>query len=823
MNKIVYGTHTFTDHEIESGNLHLVTNLISAQLEANALTAVVRSNDTSMTNFERNEKLTLFTDEKQTGIFYVQSINRVGSNKYQIDATSAVGLLIEGQHMGGIYTGETANEVIASICGTVPFIVKTNLVSTKLYGWLPIASPRDNLSQVLFAIGAALKTDMDGVLRIAGLWDGVSSVTPQNRMYENGKVEYGAKVTQIILTEHQYFEGQEEKKLFEGTAQEGDVITFNAPMHSLSATGISILSSGANWAKVSAGSGTLTGKEYIHNTRLITRDVQTANTPNVKTVDKATLVSLVNSSAVSDRLVSYFKCQETINAPVVYHGEDTGNIMSTYHPFDGSNVNSCLKSADITLSNTLKAQEKRLVGFSPIQQEVEEIFEYQEIITQSGTWTVPDGTTRIRAVLIGGGQGGQGGFNGKSGSSGTSVSMSSGQTGNKYGRAGSGGAGGEAGASGSGGNVMIVDLIVNAGEVISLSIGLGGAGGSGNGGSGSLGENTTLSVNGDTYSSSEGSPAAFGYTDQLSGKTYAKQGLKGIAGGSGGGGATSGVAAEDGTGVGVFSGGLMGTSNVYSSSSVVGVGDLESVYKKQLPNGSTWVGSSGGTATGYEGYSVGSDGIITGTGSQKTIKTGYTSGNVDGIVYTISNESKPSDSSGKYYADSYAYAKATGNKIYAQSDILYGRVEYHASRFYKKNEVKITKGTFIGGGGGAANGKSGGYGTTSGGKGADAITSDLMQLPGCGGHGGNGGGGGGGGGAGVVEIKLNSGTASGLSYSAYGYGASGGTGGLGSSGGDGIDGVAILYYGISRKIQAGRFVDKNGKQFLEKFTRRFIV
>ena len=63
-----------------------------------------------------------------------------------------------------------------------------------------------------------------------------------------------------------------------------------------------IQASGANWARVSAGSGTLTGKTYIHNTRQVSKAVQEANTPNVKTVEDATLVSLANSTAVAQRL-----------------------------------------------------------------------------------------------------------------------------------------------------------------------------------------------------------------------------------------------------------------------------------------------------------------------------------------------------------------------------------------------------------------------------------------------------------------------------------------------------------------------------------------
>lgn len=252
--------------------------------------------DPAILDFQRNAKLLYYAEPGRPRVFRVQNVKRTGPNLYEITATSTLGLLMEGQHMGGIYTGQEAEEVILDICGAVPVEIKHVLKKIKLYGWLPIAAPRDNLAQVLFAIGAALKTDLDGVLRIEGLWDGISGQISQDNMYVDANVDYSARITSVIVTEHQYTSGTEEEQLFEGTTQPGDIITFDEPMHTLSAEGFSIQASGANWAKVSAGAGTLKGRVYIHNTRQVSKTVQTANTPNVKTVEDATLVSLVNST-----------------------------------------------------------------------------------------------------------------------------------------------------------------------------------------------------------------------------------------------------------------------------------------------------------------------------------------------------------------------------------------------------------------------------------------------------------------------------------------------------------------------------------------------
>lgn len=126
-NKIIYSQWTFVDKDIQSGSIYLATSLMSDTLEANTISATVECSDKSIIDFERNTPLTYYNRGQQKGIFYVQSISRIGPELYEISATSAIGLLIEGLHYGGIYTGQTVAEVLPGICGTVPYVIKTNL------------------------------------------------------------------------------------------------------------------------------------------------------------------------------------------------------------------------------------------------------------------------------------------------------------------------------------------------------------------------------------------------------------------------------------------------------------------------------------------------------------------------------------------------------------------------------------------------------------------------------------------------------------------------------------------------------------------------
>ena len=489
-------------------------------MSINTLEFDVESDDSTLTQFKRNDPVIYEHNGKQIGIFYVQNIERIGATTYSFSAVSALGILAEGKHYGGIYTGQTVAEILPGICGTVPYEIKSNLKEIKLYGWLPIASPRDNLAQVLFAIGAVIKTDLGGVLRIESLWDGISGELTQNQMYEGPSVKYNSTVTQVVVTEHQYAEGGEETKLFEGTAQQGDIITFSSPMYELVADGFSILESGANYAKVSGGSGTLKGRAYIHNTREVVRDVSEAAEPNIKTVKDATLVSLVNSTAVAERLANYFQWTETIQAPIVYQGEVPGNRVATWHPYDKTGVTACLESADINLSNTLKADETLLVGFVPPKASAE-YYDTMELIDEDTTWTVPDGVTSLRVVLIGGGSGGSGGAPGEDGGRGIFGTKGRGK----------GGSGGVKGEAGAGGKIYQNNITVSPGNAFQVHIGNGGTGG--NGGeaptNGSDGGDTTFGE----LSSLNGSRSENGFYEQTSGITYAKPGEAGIPGGNG--------------------------------------------------------------------------------------------------------------------------------------------------------------------------------------------------------------------------------------------------------------------------------------------------
>jgi hypothetical protein len=472
--------------------------------------------------------------------FVSSGVSRIGPVTYQLTGRSPMGALTGMVHTGGIYTGQTVEEVVKEICGNIPSLIKSVYSGVKLYGWLPYAdgkerSARDNLSQVLFAIGAYLRTDLNGVLRIEPLWDGTASLIDVDRSYTGGTVKYDSPISAVTVTEHQYVAGTEVKELFSGTAQNGDIITFSEPMHSLSATGFTILESGANYAKISAGAGALTGKAYIHNTRLITQPVTAGAVENIKSVTDATLVSLVNSYAVAKRLADYYRCRETITNDIVSGHEKPGHVVSVYHPYDKKMVSACIQSLDTTMSATLKSSMDALVGFTPAQPEAAEYLDERVVLTGSGEFQIPEGTTTIHYVMISAGQGGRCGEKGEDTQSGPKFSWTNPVFEDRvdgYALA-LGGKGGPGGKGGKGGRIVEGDLDVSQLKSLAYACGKSGKGAEFSPDDLPGTDGTDTVFHGMTTAGA--SAPDWGFTDPITGEQFGGIGEDGLPGGDGAG------------------------------------------------------------------------------------------------------------------------------------------------------------------------------------------------------------------------------------------------------------------------------------------------
>lgn len=496
-------------------------------------------------DFVYGDEVLSYYDDKLIGKFYMESIQRVGQTRYAIACTSAMGLLDNTTHYGGIYTGQKFSGVLADIIGGMfAYTVSDSTKSMTVYGWLPIATRRDNLQQLLFAFGVGVKKDENG----DPYFDLLSADNPftivSDRLYLGGNLNTDPLATNIQLTEHQYIaaSSEQDKTLFEGDISADTIITplgktvtggivkFQNPAHSISVSNGTLLESGPNYAVLAPGNSVVvTGKEYIHVTRLVTRTKpSTQNTESSKdnniTSDACTLVSANNSEDVADRLMAYYGYAEAVSNQIIVGQERPGDSVICEDPFHNE-IKGFIQSMDITMSGILKAASTLIVNYEPPESR---IFTRSQILTWQSSFTVPENVNRIRIVLIGGGDGGASGAPGEAGAEGTK---------SNGGRGGKGGAGGQ---PGNGGKIFVLSLPVEPGQTFDFSQGKGGKGGVCDGAQSVAGTKGTATTFG-PYSSDNGKYYDFGYQEIFDGDVY---GLPGGAGRNGGKGRNGGDTAE---------------------------------------------------------------------------------------------------------------------------------------------------------------------------------------------------------------------------------------------------------------------------------------
>jgi len=494
---------------------------------------------------------------KLIAAFYLRSVDRVGRYLWKITACSGVGLLDKSDHAGGLYSGKTFAEVAAEIIGgsydsttgkitggAFPCTVAASLADQKVYGWLPYDTRRNNMHQLLFAMGASLRRDANGEALLVFLSAAVPQPVGDDRVSFGGSVIYETPATRAEVIEHAFFEtaGDEVVTLFDNTGvgqlpASHELVRFDQPAHNLQTTGtLAIDDSGAacgvNWAKVT-GLGTLTGKAYTHTMRVVAQDAAGATgEENVKHVDDYTLVSLACSLNVAKRVLSYYSAARTVGANLTLNGERCGDILSLDDPFLDP-ITAFLESISVNASTNLWGPARLVENYTPANQGNNVTGKNE--LQGAGTWVSPF-TGTLQYVLISGAQGGCCGGDGYNDGARPSFNRSSdvdsdGHTITKYNYTGTTAPGnaGAGGQPGNGGRVVTGTISVTLGQQIAWHTGVGGAGevhGSGVG-HGSDGTDTEFG----SITTENGTIIENGFFDPITGDQYGQTGDYGQRGG----------------------------------------------------------------------------------------------------------------------------------------------------------------------------------------------------------------------------------------------------------------------------------------------------
>lgn len=385
--------------------------------------------------------------------------------------------------------------------------------------------------------------------------DEVDVTVADDHIAIGGTVSVQAPTNTVDVTEHSFLAlpTDEEVVLFDNTAEgsiaDHQLVVFSEPMHDLTVSGITKHKGNCNYAIVS-GTGTLTGKKYTHTRTIMSvTDKGADEEERLKQVTDNCLINEINSRSTAERVLSYFSEIDRIRSKLLLTTERTGDLIQFKNPFK-EKTEAYIEKMEVLATSLLGANCELISGFNP--QFIGNDFDNSILIDVDSTWTVPDDVTRIKVILIGGGQGGQGGSYGHRGAGywysddptaprqylTDSIWVSAYDNQPLF-------DGGAAGEPGSGGYILSLYFDVTPGEVLTFDIGAGGAGGDKGpvpgrneygapGEYGSLGEHTTLQYGGETYSTENGSVSATGYLYLFGNLVLGLKGEAGHKGGAGG-------------------------------------------------------------------------------------------------------------------------------------------------------------------------------------------------------------------------------------------------------------------------------------------------
>ena len=341
-----------------------------------------------------------------------------------------------------------------------------------IFGWIPAGTKREALQQLLFASSANLIKDEYGKPVFTWLnYRGLATTIENGRNYIGGSWDYSEKANEVDITEHTFLYDEEENQvtLFDNTedfdAASGLLLIFSqAPVNvsTLVTTGtLRLLVVNPNCAVIS-GRGTLSGIPYKHIENIVHKKSDTGVPGKTVSVSSATLVSQKNSETVLDRLFEYFTKKESFTKSIVHNGERCGTKYRLTNPFNETSEG-IMTQMNFNVSGIVKADCEFVTNFAP--QGADREYEHSTLLTGSGTFTVPDGVTKMKIVLIGGGSGGESGLAGENG-----------KRSNEEGYDSAPRRGGSAGAPGAGGKIATY-VITNPDASYSYFCGEGGEGG----------------------------------------------------------------------------------------------------------------------------------------------------------------------------------------------------------------------------------------------------------------------------------------------------------------------------------------------------------
>ena len=435
---------------------------------------------------------------------------------YSVECGNPATSVPSGDDAPGSYDPEYRKDFVETIS------YSPSAMHYRVYGWIPICTKREAIHQLLLSSGFSLKKDSSGNWLFTENQNTISANIPQERIFDNGNIEYSNTVGEVVLKEHTFIDsetlGESSESIYstEDPSSTIYVAEYTKKPSKPTIEGGIIYASTENASLIPGDVVNIIGYPYRHDEKIYSKK---SNNPGGSTIslENVTTITPENSAIMFERLENYYLKTHTCKFDIVKNGEKCGAKYSFINPFNEEDSGFLISSKD-SLSSFTKATCEFLCGYEPVTQD--NAYYNYVILTGSGTWEVPESVfeqdnPHIRVVLIGGGNGG---YSGLAGATGMSAAR------NQFTTAS---AGGEAGDPGDGGKIY--DIIINNPTAwYSYSAGSGGNGAAittstSTHNSGGTGGDSTLTDGTNTYSSALGSSSESGHINFLTGDRYAGQ------------------------------------------------------------------------------------------------------------------------------------------------------------------------------------------------------------------------------------------------------------------------------------------------------------
>lgn len=465
-----------------------------------------------LVNVPYGTPLYYYSNDALVGKFYTTPVERISKEDYKLYGISAIGLLDKMESGGGLLNCTFA-EAVAIVLSTdingnsggqtvIDYMVTPDVAVTRVYGWLPHDTKRNNLYRIMFATGVNIIRGNDGNPIFTFIYPTSPKDIAKTKIYDAGSVTYNKPASSISIVEHAYSVAgtEQEETIFDnstvGTAVKQQIWFSDAPIipNTVRATGNLTFEQLTVNGAVVTGNGMLIGKPYTHSTQTVTRTNEAnAETANIITVQNATMVNYLNSENLLNRLFAYYcgvdgKGTQTIKNELIANEDENdtelicGANYTLLNPFE-EDVEAYMQSIDLSTSTFGKASCEMIANYVPAGSEG--LYEHYLILDKDtfekdgGVFNVAErcpGAREILVIMIGGGQGGQAGWPGKNGQD---ASVYTWVTGDfdlaVYSAGAEGGDGGDGGKGGHPGKVLY-QTISNPSPTYNYTIGHGGAG-----------------------------------------------------------------------------------------------------------------------------------------------------------------------------------------------------------------------------------------------------------------------------------------------------------------------------------------------------------